>query len=86
MTQGPSRPKSPTCATSWTGPSRTDFFDDATFDYSLAELGLKEDAVGGGIEIKQLRPLTTDQPWGVFFLNLPHKQLPQTIVRNILVA
>ena len=51
---------------------------------SPAELGLKEDAIGGGIEIKQLRPLYSDQPWGMFFLNLPHKHLPQTIVRNIL--
>jgi len=59
-------------------------FEEATFDYSPAELGLKDDAVGGAIEIKQLRPLATNQPWGVFFLNLPHKQLPQTIVRNIL--
>lgn len=59
-------------------------FEEATFDYSAADLGLKEDAVGGAIEIKQLRPLVTGQPWGVFFLNLPHKHLPQTIVRNIL--
>lgn len=59
-------------------------FEEATFDYTAADLGLKDDAVGGAIEIKQLRPLATDQPWGVFFLNLPHKRLPQTIVRNIL--
>ncbi|MCA3805581.1 N-6 DNA methylase [Burkholderia sp.] len=59
-------------------------FEEATFDFTAAELGLKEDAVGGPIEIKQLRKLTDNQPWGVFFLNLPHKRLPQTIVRNIL--
>ncbi|MFN3626098.1 MAG: Eco57I restriction-modification methylase domain-containing protein, partial [Hyphomicrobium sp.] len=59
-------------------------FEESTFDYSAAELGLKEEVVGGDIEIKQLRPLVTGQPWGVFFLNLPHRQLPQTIVRNIL--
>ncbi len=46
-------------------------FEEATFDFTAAELGLKEDAVGGPIEIKQLRKLTDNQPWGVFFLNLP---------------
>jgi len=59
-------------------------FEEATFDFTPAELGLKADAVGGPIEIKQLRKLTDNQPWGVFFLNLPQKRLPQTIVRNIL--
>jgi len=59
-------------------------FEEATFEYTAAELGLKEDVVGGAVEIKQLRPLVTGQPWGVFFLNLPHKKLPLTIVRNIL--
>jgi hypothetical protein len=59
-------------------------FEEATFEYTPAELGLKEDVVGGAVEIKQLRPLVSGQPWGVFFLNLPHKRLPQTIVRNIL--
>jgi hypothetical protein len=59
-------------------------FEEATFDFTPAELGLKADAVGGPIEIKQLRRLTDNQPWGVFFLNLPQKRLPQTIVRNIL--
>jgi len=58
--------------------------DNTTFSYTAAELGLKEDVVGGGVEFRQLRPMTTNQPWGIFFLNLPHKDLPQTLVRNIL--
>lgn len=58
--------------------------DNTTFTYTAAELGLKEDVVGGGVEFRQLRPMTTNQPWGIFFLNLPHKDLPQTLVRNIL--
>ncbi len=58
--------------------------DNTTFSYTAAELGLKADVVGGGIEFRQLRPLSTTQPWGIFFLNLPHKNLPQTLVRNIL--
>jgi Type ISP C-terminal specificity domain len=58
--------------------------NNTTFTYTAAELGLKEDVIGGGIEFRQLRPMTTNQPWGIFFLNLPHKDLPQTLVRNIL--
>lgn len=58
--------------------------EEATYDVTPEELGLKKDAVGGGIEIKQLRPLNRAQPWGVFFLNLPSAKLPVTLVRNIL--
>jgi len=58
--------------------------DDATYDVTPEELGLKAEAIGGGIEIKQLRPLNRAQPWGVFFLNLPNAKLPVTLVRNIL--
>lgn len=58
--------------------------DEATYDVTPEEIGLKSSVVGGGIEIKQLRPLNRAQPWGVFFLNLPNAKLPVTLVRNIL--
>lgn len=58
--------------------------DEATYDVTPEEIGLKSSVVGGGIEIKQLRPLNRAQPWGVFFLNLPSAKLPVTLVRNIL--
>ena len=58
--------------------------EEATYDVTPEEIGLKTEAVGGGIEIKQLRPLNRAQPWGVFFLNLPSAKLPVTLVRNIL--
>lgn len=58
--------------------------DEATYDVTPEEIGLKSTVVGGGIEIKQLRPLNRSQPWGVFFLNLPNAKLPVTLVRNIL--
>lgn len=58
--------------------------DEATYDVTPEEIGLKSAVVGGGIEIKQLRPLNRAQPWGVFFLNLPNAKLPVTLVRNIL--
>ncbi|HEX8420484.1 MAG TPA: type ISP restriction/modification enzyme [Sphingomonas sp.] len=58
--------------------------DEATYDVTPEEIGLRSSVVGGGIEIKQLRPLNRVQPWGVFFLNLPSAKLPVTLVRNIL--
>lgn len=61
-----------------------DDFDALTFEYQPEELGLKKEVVGGGIEIRQLRPLNRAQPWGIFFLNLPNEKLPVTLVRNIL--
>jgi hypothetical protein len=59
-------------------------FDELTFEYSPEEVGLDSAKVGGGIEIKQLRPLTREQPWGIFFVNLPKKQLSTTILRALL--
>lgn len=59
-------------------------FEDLTYDYTPAELGLQPDAIGGAIEIKQMRPLTANQPWGIFFLGLPQKTLPVTVLRRIL--
>ena len=44
-------------------------FDELTYDYTPEELGLKLDGKSGQIEIKQLRPLTPDQSWGIFFLS-----------------
>lgn len=57
--------------------------DDLTFDWS-DDLGLKESERVGIKEIKQLRPLETGQPWGIFFVNFEKKQLPIVILRRIL--
>lgn len=59
-------------------------FDDLTFDYTPADFGLKLDGEIPRIEIKQLRPLSPGQPWGIFFLNFPGKTLPVTVLRRIL--
>lgn len=59
-------------------------FDDLTFEYQPAELGLKpEDAVKIK-KIHQLRPLITGQPWGVFFVEFEKKKLPVVVLRSIL--
>ncbi|MDT0498925.1 type ISP restriction/modification enzyme [Algiphilus sp. W345] len=59
--------------------------DDLTFDWS-DDLGLKDSERVGIREIKQLRPLETGQPWGIFFVNFEKKQLPIVILRRILNA
>jgi hypothetical protein len=49
-------------------PIGADDVEDVTFDYSREELGLDAKHVAGIKEIKQLRPLSANQPWGIFFL------------------
>jgi hypothetical protein len=60
--------------------------DDITFDYAPSELGIDEKAAVRIKEIKQLRPLTGNQPWGIFFVNFEKKRLPVVIMRLILRA
>ncbi len=59
-------------------------FEELTFTYEPAELGLKaEDAVKVKT-IRQLRPFRTNQPWGVFFVEFEKKNLPIVVLRRIL--
>lgn len=58
--------------------------DDLTFDYEPAELGLKADEAANVKSIRQLRPLTSSQPWGIFFLEFDRKKLPVVVLRRIL--
>ncbi len=67
-------------------PVDSDDFDELTYDYEPAELGLDAKAAVKIKEIKQLRPLTTDQPFGIFFINFDPKRLPVVVLRRILRA
>lgn len=58
-------------------------FDDLTYEWDPREFGLKADEVAGQVEIKQLRPIERE-PWGIFFLSLPHRKIPVTVLRRIL--
>jgi hypothetical protein len=60
--------------------------EDITFDYSPSELGIDEKSAVRIKEIKQLRPLTGNQPWGIFFVNFEKKRLPVVVMRLILRA
>jgi len=67
-------------------PIESDDFDDLTFDYEAEELGLDAKSAVKVKEIKQLRPLTSGQPWGIFFVNFEPKRLPVVVLRRILRA
>jgi predicted helicase len=59
-------------------------FGDVTYEYEAKELGLKPDQIAKIREVHQLRPLTTNQPWGIFFVSFEDKGLPVTVMRRIL--
>ena len=65
-------------------PIESDDFDELTFDYDPEELGLDAKTAVKVKEIKQLRPLTSNQPWGIFFINFEPKRLPVVVLRRIL--
>jgi len=58
--------------------------DDLTFDYEPEELGLNPKIAAKIKSIKQLRPLTSGQPFGIFFVEFEPKRLPVTVLRRIL--
>lgn len=65
-------------------PIDSDDFDELTFDYEPEELGLDLKTAVKIKDIKQLRPLATNQPWGIFFVNFEPKRLPVVVLRRIL--
>lgn len=60
--------------------------DDLTFDYEPEELGIDSKNAAKVDSIQQLRPLTSSQPWGIFFLKFEPKRLPIVALRRILRA
>jgi predicted helicase len=59
-------------------------FDEIFFDYTPKELGIEKKYAVKINSIKQLRPLSEEQPWGIFFLSFERKKLPVVILRRIL--
>lgn len=59
-------------------------FDDLTYEYEAKELGLKQEDIAHIREIRQLRPLVTNQPWGIFFVNFEDKKIPVGVLKRIL--
>lgn len=60
--------------------------DELTFEYQPEELGLGEDCQVKIHEVKHLRPFTTNQPWGIFWIEFENQRLPVVVMRRILRA
>jgi hypothetical protein len=58
--------------------------EEATFDFTPTDLGVPDEQVPQLRRLRQLRPLTAGQPWGVFFLELDGPRLPITPLRRLL--
>ena len=54
------------------------------FDWQPEEINLKAEHVVKVKSIKQLRPLVSGQPWGVFFVEFNKGRLPITALRRVL--
>ncbi len=65
-------------------PIDSDDFEDLTFEYTPEELGIDTKNAAKIQEIKRLRPLTPNQPWGIFFVKFEPKRLPVVALRRIL--
>ena len=65
-------------------PIEGDDFDEMTFEYTPDELGIDVSNTAKIQEIKRLRPLAPNQPWGIFFVKFEPKQLPVVALRRIL--
>lgn len=65
-------------------PIESDDFEELTFDYTPEELGIDTASAAKIQEIKRLRPLSTSQPWGIFFVKFEPKRLPVVALRRML--
>ena len=65
-------------------PIGKDDFEDLTFEYTADELGIDPRNAAKIQKIRQLRRLTPDQPWGIFFVEFEPRQLPVVALRRIL--
>ena len=61
-----------------------DDVDDLFFDFTPEELGIDAKNAAKIQEIRRLRPLSTHQPWGIFFVKFEPKRLPVVALRRIL--
>jgi len=59
-------------------------FEELTFEYTPEELGIDAKNAAKIQEIKRLRPLSPEQPWGIFFVKFEPKRLPVVALRRIL--
>src|SRR5438046_10340317 len=59
-------------------------FEELTFEYTPEELGIDVKNAAKIEDIKRLRPLSANQPWGIFFVKFEPRRLPVVALRRIL--
>ena len=65
-------------------PIESDDFEELTFEYTPEELGIDAANAAKIQDIKRLRPLSANQPWGIFFVKFEPKRLPVVALRRVL--
>lgn len=65
-------------------PVESDDVEDISFSYEPDELGLDAEHAAKIHQIKQIRPLHSRQPWGIFWVSFEKKRLPVVVLRRIL--
>ncbi len=65
-------------------PLGSDEIDELVFEYEPDELGIDPEIAVKIKEIKQLRPLAANQPWGIFYIGFEPKRLPVVVLRRVL--
>src|ERR1700730_9106851 len=65
-------------------PIESEDFEELTFDYTPEELGIDTASAAKIQEIKRLRPLSANQPGGIFFVKFEPKRLPVVALRRVL--
>ena len=63
-------------------PIDSDDFEELTFEYTPEELGIDAKNAAKIQEIKRLRPLSPQQPWGIFFVKFEPKK-PGAVARQL---
>ncbi len=72
-------------------PLDADHFEDddltaVTYDWDPDELGIPDEKLRDLQRLRQMAPISANQPWGVFFLEFTGSRLPITQVRRLLQA
>jgi hypothetical protein len=65
-------------------PVGVDDWEDAVYDWQPEELNLKPEHQVAIKSIKQLKPLVSHQPWGIFFVDFDKGRLPIVVLRRML--
>jgi len=58
--------------------------EEITFEYAPEELGIDPKYAVKIENIRQIRPLAENQPWGIFYIEFESKRLPVVVLRRIL--